>query len=136
MTYNKDMKNEVIPQVLVETMPYQRAVEKIWDIETQMEFKIYIGLNPYSGNLIPGTGGIRKIRWQGSGRGKRGGVRVIYYVYNESQPIYLLYAYPKNVQVDLTEDEKRVLRDIVEEMKAVFHRKEEQHGADDVRCGK
>ena len=47
------MKNEVIPQVLVETMPYQRAVEKIWDIETQMEFKIYIGLNPYSGNLIP-----------------------------------------------------------------------------------
>ena len=98
--------------------------------------KIYIGLNPYSGNLIPGTGGIRKIRWQGSGRGKRGGIRVIYYVYNESQPIYLLYAYPKNVQVDLTEDEKRVLRDIVEEMKAVFHRKEEQHGADDVRCGK
>lgn len=60
----------------------------------------------------------------------------IYYVYNESQPIYLLYAYPKNVQVDLTEDEKRVLRDIVEEMKAIFHRKEEQHGADDVRCGK
>ncbi len=101
-----------------------------------MEFKIYIGLNPYSGNLIPGTGGIRKIRWQGSGRGKRGGARVIYYVYNESQPIYLLYAYPKNVQVDLTEDEKRVLRDIVEEMKAIFHRKEEQHGADDVRRGK
>ena len=61
---------------------------------------------------------------------------MIYYVYNESQPIYLLYAYPKNVQVDLTEDEKRVFRDIVEEMKAIFHRKEEQHGADDVRCGK
>ena len=97
-----------------------------------MEFKIYIGLNPYSGNLIPGTGGIRKIRWQGSGRGKRGGVRVIYYVYDDSRPIYLLYAYPKNVQVDLSEDEKRAFRNIVEEMKAIFQRKERQHGADDV----
>lgn len=61
---------------------------------------------------------------------------MIYYVYNESQPIYLLYAYPKNVQVDLTEDEKRVFRNIVEEMEAIFHRKGEQHGADDVNRGK
>ena len=136
MTYNKIMNNEMIPQVIVETTPYQRAVEKFWDVETQIEFKTYIGLNPCSGDLIPGTGGIRKIRWQGSGRGKRGGVRVIYYVYDDSRPIYLLYAYPENVQVDLSEDEKRAFRSIVEEMKAIFHRKEEQHGADDVRRGK
>ena len=136
MTYNKIMNNEMIPQVIVETTPYQRAVEKFWDVETQIEFKTYVGLNPCSGDLIPGTGGIRKIRWQGSGRGKRGGVRVIYYVYDDSRPIYLLYAYPKNVQVDLSEDEKRAFRNIVEEMKAIFHRKERNHGADDVGCSK
>lgn len=136
MTYNEIMNNEMIPQVIVETMPYQRAVEKLWDVETQIEFKTYIGLNPCSDDLIPGTGGIRKIRWQGSGRGKRGGVRVIYYVYDDSRPIYLLYAYPKNVQVDLSEDEKRAFRSIVEEMKAIFQRKERQHGANDVGCSK
>ena len=136
MTYNEIMNNEMIPQVIVETTPYQRAVEKFWDVETQIEFKTYIGLNPCSGDLIPRTGGIRKIRWQGSGRGKRGGVRVIYYVYDDSRPIYLLYAYPQNVQVDVSEDEKRAFRSIVEEMKAIFQRKERQHGADDVGCSK
>lgn len=75
-----------------------------------MEFKNFIGLNPEAGDIIPGAGGIRKVRWQGSGHGKRGGVRIIYYVYNEHHPIYLLYAYPKNAQINLSEDEKRFLQ--------------------------
>jgi mRNA-degrading endonuclease RelE of RelBE toxin-antitoxin system len=121
------MNEEKIPQVVVETIPYQKAVEQFWDEETQIEFKNYIGMNPALGDIIPGAGGIRKIRWQANGHGKRGGVRVIYYVYNENHPIYLLYAYPKNVQVDLMPAEKKLFRAVVEQLKATFRAKDGEH---------
>ena len=84
-------------------------------------------MNPALGDIIQGAGGIRKIRWQANGHGKRGGVRVIYYVYNENHPIYLLYAYPKNVQVDLTPAEKKLFRAVVEQLKATFRAKDGEH---------
>ena len=121
------MNEEKIPQVGVETIPYQKAGEQFWDEETQIEFKNYIGMNPALGDIIPGAGGIRKIRWQANGHGKRGGVRVIYYVYNENHPIYLLYAYPKNVQVDLMPAEKKLFRAVVEQLKATFRAKDGEH---------
>ena len=121
------MEKELIPQVIVETQPYQRAVQRIWDSSTQVEFKNVIGLNPEAGDVIPGTGGIRKVRWQGSGHGKRGGVRIIYYVYNEHHPIYLLYAYPKNVQINLSEDEKKIFTKMTERLKAVFRQKDGEY---------
>ncbi len=124
MAYNKTMNDEKIPQVVAETIPYQKAVEKFWDEEAQIEFKNYIGVNFALGDMIPGTGGIRKIRWQANGHGKRGGVRVIYYFYNENHPIYLLYAYPKNVQIDLTDGEKKLFRAVVEQLKAIFRKKD------------
>ena len=127
MTYNETMKDERIPQVVVETTPYQKAVEKFWDEETQSEFKNYIGVNVALGDVIPGAGGIRKIRWQANGHGKRGGVRVIYYVYNENHPVYLLYAYPKNVQVNLSEAEKKLFRVVAEQLKATFREKDGEH---------
>lgn len=121
------MNEEKIPQVVVETIPYQKAVEQFWDEETQIEFKNYIGMNPALGDIIPGAGGIRKIRWQANRHGKRGGVRVIYYVYNENHPIYFLYAYPKNVQVDLMPAEKKLFRAVVEQLKATFRAKDGEH---------
>ena len=86
---------------------YLRAVNEFWDSETQTDFRNFIGLNFLSGDIIPDTGGLRKIRWKSNGKGKRGGVRVIYYFYDENHPIYLLFAYSKNVQINLTEQKKR-----------------------------
>ena len=126
LAYNKSMEKELVPQVIVETLPYQRAVAEIWDVETQIDFKTFIGLNPKAGDRIPGTGGIRKIRWYGSGHGKRGGVRVIYYFYNENHPIYLLFAYPKNVQVNLTEAEKKAFSQVTDQLKAIFREKDSE----------
>lgn len=125
MTYTNDMNTISIPQVVAETTPYIKAVNVIWDEETQIEFKNYIGANPYKGDIIPHTGGIRKIRWQSGGHGKRGGARIIYYLYNENHPIYLLFAYPKNVQVNLSETETKLLKSAVAKLKEVFRTKEE-----------
>lgn len=118
------MQKIFIPQVIAETPAYLNSIKNFWDEETQDEFKNYIAENYLSGDIIPNTGGLRKIRWQGSGRGKRGGARVIYYFYNENFPIYLLFAYPKNEKDDLTEYEKKLLRDFVQKLKDSFRNKE------------
>ena len=118
------MENLLIPQVVVETPAYLNAGKEFWDCDTQNEFKNFIGVNFLCGDIIPDTGGLRKIRWKGSGKGKRGGARVIYYFYDENHPIYLLFAYSKNVQTDLTQHEKELLRKFVLLLKNSFRSKE------------
>jgi mRNA-degrading endonuclease RelE of RelBE toxin-antitoxin system len=72
-------------------------------------------IRPDAGDLIPGSGGLRKIRWGIQGRGKRGGVRVIYYWAVNQDRILMLLMYAKNVQDDLTVDQLKVLQRIVKE---------------------
>ncbi len=73
--------------------------------------------NPQVGDVIEGTGGARKMRIQLEGRGKRGGGRVIYLDVFEHENLYLLFAYPKNVQDDLTPDQKKAIRKMIEEIR-------------------
>ena len=70
--------------------------------------------DPQLGDVIEGTGGARKMRIQLEGRGKRGGGRVIYLDVFEQENLYLLFAYPKNVQEDLTPDQKKTIRAMIE----------------------
>lgn len=70
--------------------------------------------DPESGDLIRGSGGLRKLRWAGSGRGKRGGLRVIYYWHVSGSTILLLLAYPKNEQDNLTPAQLKFLKSIIE----------------------
>ena len=72
-------------------------------------------LRPKQGALIRGSGGLRKIRWGGSGRGKRGGIRVIYYWDDGKESFYMLLAYAKNDQEDLTPSQLRFLGRLVRE---------------------
>ena len=64
--------------------------------------------------IIQGTGGLRKVRWKLEGKGKSGGVRAIYYWMTEDKQIYMLYIYLKSEQQNLTPDQKKVLKTIVE----------------------
>ncbi|HYA81167.1 MAG TPA: type II toxin-antitoxin system RelE/ParE family toxin [Methylocystis sp.] len=73
-----------------------------------------LAASPEVGDLIPGTGGLRKVRVPLAGRGKRGGARVIYYLYDQTLPIYLLLAYAKNERDNLSAEQKTVLRRLVE----------------------
>jgi len=72
-------------------------------------------VNPEKGNIIRGSGGLRKIRWSFSGRGKRGGVRVIYYWIPSQNMLLMLFIYPKNVQDDLTPEQLKILKSVVEQ---------------------
>lgn len=74
--------------------------------------------NPNKGDVIKGTGGLRKLRYGGLDKGKRGGTRVIYYWRVAESQILMLMAYPKNKQVDLTSTQKKQLKKIVENWNA------------------
>jgi len=81
-----------------------------------------IAADPESHPIIPGTGGIRKARWARAGKGKSGGVRVIYYYFVRDGEVYLLTVYAKNEQADLSATEKAGARKFVE---ALNHAKSE-----------
>jgi len=69
---------------------------------------------PESGDIIKGSGGLRKIRWKLEGQGKRGGIRVIYYWVTADDQIRMLYVYRKSKQADLTAEQLAFLKSIVE----------------------
>lgn len=92
---------------VVETSAFLRRAEKLLTVEEHEELLFYLALHPASGDEIPGTGGVRKLRFAAKGRGKSGGVRAIYYFYDEENPVYALLLYGKNEQVNLTPDQKR-----------------------------
>jgi hypothetical protein len=103
-----------------ETEMFTRAVVALLTDNEYAKLQNALVVDPTAGALIPGTGGLRKLRWQhGSrGKGKRGGIRVIYYWYVSGSLMYMLLAYSKGQQDDLTSREKRLLiRLVVEEFK-------------------
>jgi len=72
-------------------------------------------LRPEQGNMITGSGGLRKIRWGIQGKGKRGGCRIIYYWDKNVETFYMLLAYQKSAQENLTPDQRKVLSKLVQE---------------------
>jgi hypothetical protein len=92
---------------VVETSAFARRAEKLLSIEEHEELVFYLALHPQSGDEIPGTGGVRKMRFAARGKGKSGGVRVIYYFFDEVNPLYAIYLYGKNEQVNLTPEQKK-----------------------------
>ena len=75
---------------------------------------MFLANHPDAGEVIPGTGGIRKVRWPARGQGKRGGARVIYYFRDLNMPVYLLAAYAKGEKINLTAGEKKAMRKAVD----------------------
>jgi hypothetical protein len=73
----------------------------------------FVGTNPDAGDVIPETGGVRKLRWPSRGKGKRGGVRVIYYFHSEAFPLWRLTVYAKNQKANLTRTERNDIKKLV-----------------------
>jgi hypothetical protein len=70
----------------------------------------HLARNPLAGDLIPGAGGVRKLRWGLEGRGKRGGARVVYYYHSDAMPIFALTAYAKNDRADISQADRNDFR--------------------------
>jgi hypothetical protein len=92
---------------VVETSAFARQAEKLLSEGEHEELVFFLALHPKSGDEIPGTGGVRKVRFAARGKGKSGGVRVIYYFYDEENPLYAIFLYGKNEQANLTPQQKR-----------------------------
>jgi mRNA-degrading endonuclease RelE of RelBE toxin-antitoxin system len=99
---------------------FVKEARRFWDEKDLEDFITYIALHPLEGEEIQGTGGLRKIRWSRPGRGKRGGVRVIYYFYNEKFPLHLLTVYAKSQQEDLSPEDKKWLSKLAQQLKSHF----------------
>lgn len=103
---------------VIEFPPFLSQVGKCIKPEERDKLIDFLARNPEAGEEITGTGGIRKLRWGGKGKGKRGGLRIIYYFYNETAPVFLLTAYGKGEQEDLTKEQKARMIDLTSRLKA------------------
>ena len=92
---------------------FTRQVQRLLDTESYHLLQLRLVGDPEAGDLIRGTGGLRKIRWQGAGRGKRGGVRVIYYWAASDDVVLMLLMYGKNERDDLSAEQMKVLATLV-----------------------
>jgi len=102
--------------VFIETTAFTRLLLPLLDDDSYALMQRMLMDNPERGDLIQGGGGIRKLRHALPGRGKSGGVRVIYYWHAPTQQIYLLLIYPKSKKEDLTAKETAVLRELVKQL--------------------
>ncbi len=101
--------------IFIETPVFTKRLRTLLDDDSYAAFQRALADRPDMGDVIEGTGGLRKVRVASSGRGKRGGSRVIYYHFVSASQIALLLIYPKNEKSDLTDDERKALKRIVEQ---------------------
>ena len=99
--------------VIMETPVFTRQIQAIMPDETYRALQEALIRNPHLGAEIPGSGGLRKVRWLVPGKGKRGGARIIYFWIRRSEQIYMLLAYTKSRQDNLTEDQVKTLNALV-----------------------
>jgi hypothetical protein len=84
-----------VPISVVETKEFARHAAAVWTDDERSAFVDWIARNPTAGDLIPGAGGLRKVRWRREGTGKRSGARVVYFYHGRTMPLYLLMVYAK-----------------------------------------
>ena len=118
MAYSELVKRT--PVSVVETGTFVRQVDALLSTSSREELIGFLAFNPEAGDLIPGTGGIRKVRWAIPGKGKRGGLRVIYYFHSALMPLFLLTAYAKGKKTDLSRAEQRALEKIAKAVRAEY----------------
>ncbi len=98
---------------IAETQEYASQVKKLLNDNEQKNIIDYLSVHPKSGDLIQGTGGIRKLRWGRENKGKSGGVRIIYYYHSDKMPLYLLTLFGKGQKVNIDKAERNELAKFV-----------------------
>ena len=102
--------------IFIETPIFTKLVSELLPDEEYRKLQLALVLRPEAGNIIPGSGGLRKIRWKLKGRGKRGGLRIIYFWDVPETKVYMLLIYKKSKKDDLTPNQLRKLQNYVQEL--------------------
>ena len=99
----------------IETPIFTETVQALLEDDEYKSLQVALLLRPEQGSIIPGSGGLRKVRWASKGKGKRGGLRVIYYWDKKTEPFYMLFVYSKSKKDDLSQDQLQILSQLVRE---------------------
>ena len=110
------------PITVVETPEFLSTTRKLLTEEERAVLVDYLAHNPVAGDLVPDTGGVRKLRWGLAGRGKRGGPRVIYFYHSADIPLFALAAYAKNEQADLSQKDRNDFRKLTKLLAETYGR--------------
>ena len=108
---------------VAELSEFIRAADKLLTESERQDVIRYLAEHPKDGDLLEGTGGIRKLRWGRGGQGKSGGVRVIYYFHDEAMPLYLLTLFAKGDKTNLSKAERNELAKLVGLLVKLWKRK-------------
>ncbi|NDY90144.1 type II toxin-antitoxin system RelE/ParE family toxin [Ideonella livida] len=100
-------------QTVAELPEYIKRADKLLGADERRDLVEYLATHPKAGDLLEGTGGVRKLRWAREGRGKSAGVRVVYYFHSERMPLYLLTLFAKNERANLSKAERNELAGLV-----------------------
>ena len=107
-------------QVVAETPTFTRQAEKLLAADDKSAVIDFLAANPFAGDIIPGTGGVRKVRIPLAGRGKSGGARVVYYVFDDDAPIYALLVYAKARRENLSPEDAKAVAAFAAAIKAQY----------------
>lgn len=109
---------------VAELPEFIRAADKLLTESERQDVIRYLAERPKAGDLMEGTGGVRKLRWARGAQGKSGGVRVIYYFHDEVMPLYLLTLFAKGDQANVSKAERNELADLVKLLVQAWKRKQ------------
>lgn len=101
------------PITLVETQSFQREIDRLMSQQERTELFNHLAFHPEAGEIIQGTEGVRKLRWRYGNKGKRGGLRIIYYFRDLNMPLYLLALYTKGQKINLNMRERNQIKALV-----------------------
>ena len=110
------------PFTVAETAVFMPQASALWTDEERLGFVDFIARNPEAGDLVPSSGGVRKVRWGRRGSGKRGGARIIYVCHDPGMPLSLLMISAKAHRDDLSPDARRTVQSLVTRLKAASGR--------------
>lgn len=102
--------------IFIEAPIFSRLIHEYLDDTEYLALQWSLALHPETGNVIPGSGGVRKLRWKATNRGKRGGLRIIYYWRNTAEEIWMLTVYAKNEEENLPPEVLQRLREELERL--------------------
>jgi mRNA-degrading endonuclease RelE of RelBE toxin-antitoxin system len=95
---------------IVETSIFTKEITRILSDDEYRQLQYFLVANPQSGDVIKGSGGLRKMRWKTKGRGKSGGIRTIYYYHQDESMLLMIYVYEKSKTENLTPKQIEILR--------------------------